>query len=200
MTTSAFLPRKPARCTGRPRRSGTSKSGAMREFGEPAAERLHFAEAPHARARLGDDRLAGLLRERGEVEVVAAHHVLRDRNAQIGAARALRFQLESVDARQIALADPQRAGDRASDPARSDRARWRDRRKARSPQEMRGGAAGRVSAPRRQRGGADDPQKIASFHGTDTTRRSRALSIWRTLKTPCLRASSSSTTIRIWSG
>jgi hypothetical protein len=101
----AFLPRKPA--------NGTAQATRYFEIGrhararEPAAERLHFAEAPHARARFGHHRLARLLRERGEVEVVAAHHVLRDRDAQVCAARALRLQLEAVDAGQIALTDPQ---------------------------------------------------------------------------------------------
>ena len=107
MTTSTFLPRNADRWTGRPARSGTAKSGAMRELDEPTAERLHFTEAPHALTGFGHDRLAGLLRKRGEVEVVPADHVLRDRDTQVGAARALRLQLELVDPRQIALPYPQ---------------------------------------------------------------------------------------------
>jgi len=65
-----------------------------------------FAEAPHARVRFGHHRLAGLLRERGEGEVVATQQLFRNGDAEVGAARAPRLQLEAVEARQIALADP----------------------------------------------------------------------------------------------
>src|SRR5207244_3885204 len=44
---------------------------------ESAPEHRNLAEAPHARIRVGHDRLAGLLREGREVEVLAADHVLR---------------------------------------------------------------------------------------------------------------------------
>jgi len=152
-----------------------------------------------SRRRLGNDRLAGFFRERGEVEVVAARHVLRDRKAEVSAARALRLQLEAVDTRQIALMNPQRAGG-----AQGGGADAIERDRAIVVKHGRGGRCRTSLAPRlerawRQRGRADRLQEITSLHGPTLRAGCRAVN-WHTLALPCLRVSSSSTTTRIWSG
>ena len=104
------MPRKPARCTGRPRRSRTSKSGAMREFESPPpspciSPKLHtFAEGS---ATTG---CAAFFAKAVRLKKSPRGHRLRNRDAQIGAARPLRLQFKTVDPREIALADPQCAG------------------------------------------------------------------------------------------
>ena len=51
-------------------------------------------------------RIADLARKRGEVEILALSHRFRYGDAQLGAARALRLELELVDARKLGGANP----------------------------------------------------------------------------------------------
>src|SRR5207253_705341 len=83
------------------------KIGSRSRLQEAASNGLNFAKAPDSFRGIGDHRLPNLPGETGQVEVIAVQRVSRQRNANVVAARALRLDLEFVDARQIALADPQ---------------------------------------------------------------------------------------------
>ena len=113
MTTSTFLPRKSDSLTVRPWRSGTEKSGATRDSRNAPRNTGISPKLQTRVGRVGDLALgrsacANALR----LKYSPLDHRLRDGNAEVGAARALRLQLELVDAREIARLHPQRFGRR----------------------------------------------------------------------------------------
>ena len=72
---------------------------------EGSAEDGDFAEAVDV--LLGDDSLADFAGETGEVEPIAGFKSLRERNADVSPAGALRFDFELVNAREIFRLDPE---------------------------------------------------------------------------------------------
>jgi hypothetical protein len=84
---------------------GDSEIGGNARVVEASAEDGNFAEAIDV--LIGDNLLADLVREAGEVEPVAVFERFRERDADVGAARALWFDLEFVDAREVLGLDPE---------------------------------------------------------------------------------------------
>ena len=153
----------PTRWTGRPVRSGTAKSGATRES-RNAPLTSGISPKLHTRAAVSATTACPTSRERREIEVRAAGHCLRNRNADVGAASALRFHFELVDARQVGLAHPQRILLRARRSVRHAAAGT-----TRSSYNTVVGRAARRCCGAVSEAGVTDtaptqPKKIASFH------------------------------------
>jgi hypothetical protein len=72
---------------------------------EGSAKDGNFAEAVDVLIR--DDALADFVGEAGEVEPVAVFESFGERDANVGAAGALGFDLEFVDAREVLRLDPE---------------------------------------------------------------------------------------------
>src|SRR5216684_3481984 len=70
-----------------------------------AAQHRDLAETPDA--GIGDDRLSHFSREAGKVEPLGFFQIFGQRNADVGAAGALRLHFEFVDARKIGGAHPE---------------------------------------------------------------------------------------------
>lgn len=87
---------------------GCCKIGRSARIQETAAKHWNLSKAPDQRFRVDNHGLSYLSGERCEVEVLAAHHVFGNGNADVGATCALRLQFERIDARQIHFPDPKR--------------------------------------------------------------------------------------------
>src|SRR5262249_12654528 len=90
-----FLPAELRKPDGATLTVGPAKPRGSARLTEPAAQHRNLAEAPNAGVR--HVLLPDAPRETGEVEPLAILEILGDRNTDIGAAGALRLQLELIN-------------------------------------------------------------------------------------------------------
>jgi hypothetical protein len=100
-----FLAAKIGEVDDLPLAVGNGEIGSDARVIEATAEDGNFAEAPDV--LVGDERLANLMGKSGEVKPLAVFQSFRKRDTDIGAAGALRFDLEFIDAREVFRLNPE---------------------------------------------------------------------------------------------